>query len=343
MADSNLLLGKTVTANSSVAPYLPGRAVNGIKSSLSDRWLSCDGGSGDLNDWLLADLGTNYLLSRWTVQLLPSLGWPASYGMSDFLLQASGDGRSWTVLDTVSGNAAATVDRNLSDTRTWRYVRLYMPTGIKAHQQVASVVEWEVYGHLVSPDLASLVVSGGSLAPAFVPGTTAYTQTVATSTASVTVTPTAADSTATIAVNGTTVVSGQNSTPITLGSGSTSISVLVTPVTGAAKTYTVAVSKGQAAAALSGLSLRAGMGVVTPNPVFSPGALSYTVSVGAANNIVVTPSAAGGTTITVNGTAITDTVKSVTVAISAASTVVSIVASAPGATSTTYTLTVSKP
>ena len=49
-------------------------------------------------------------------------------------------------------------------------------------------------------DLSNLVLSAGTLAPPFDPGTTSYTANIPNGTSSITVTPTAADGTATIQV-----------------------------------------------------------------------------------------------------------------------------------------------
>jgi large repetitive protein len=343
--DTNILLGRTPTASSSVAPYLPAKAVDGNKTAASNRWLAYKAPG-----WLAVDLGSPYVISRWAAYLLPhttdpASSWPANmYGMAVYELQTSLDGVSWTKVDGVTGNAASFTDRTLAAPVTARYVRLWANTGITGNNQAVTLQELEVYGHPVSADLASLVVSGGSLVPVFAPGATLYTQQVDTSVTSVTVTPTAADSTATIKVNGTTVVSGQASAAIALGAGSTSISVVVTPVFGATKTYTVTVSKGASACLLSDLKLKAGFSPVNPSPLFSQSVFAYTVKAGTAGSLVVTPSTTvTGATMTVNGTAITDSVKAATVTLNGASTVINIVVSASGMTSSTYKLTVSKP
>ena len=91
--------------------------------------------------------------------------------------------------------------------------------------------------------LSSLVLSSGTLSPAFASGTTSYTGTVSNTTSSITVTPTVADSTATVTVNGTSVNSGSPSGGITLNTGNNTITTVVTAQNGVTTTtYTVVVT-----------------------------------------------------------------------------------------------------
>ncbi len=90
-------------------------------------------------------------------------------------------------------------------------------------------------------DLSGLVVSAGSIVPAFAVGTTSYTLSVANGVTSTTVTPTAAGKT--ITVNGVTVASGAASGAIALAVGANTITVVVTVSSGATKTYTVTVTR----------------------------------------------------------------------------------------------------
>ncbi|MEH0077093.1 cadherin-like beta sandwich domain-containing protein, partial [Pannonibacter sp. Pt2] len=61
--------------------------------------------------------------------------------------------------------------------------------------------------------LANLVLSQGTLTPAFASGTTIYTASVGNAVTSLTVTPTVTDANATVTVNGNTVASGNASGP----------------------------------------------------------------------------------------------------------------------------------
>ena len=121
-----------------------------------------------------------------------------------------------------------------------------------------------------SADLKSLAISSGSLAPAFAPGTTAYTVNVAYDVSSETVTPTAADPKAVIKVNGAVVASGTASGPIALSTGSNTITAAVTASDGTTtKAYTITITR---AGTSSG-----GGGGSRPTPV------TYTVTYNANN------------------------------------------------------------
>ena len=92
-------------------------------------------------------------------------------------------------------------------------------------------------------DLASLVLSVGTLSPAFASGTTTYSANVVSNSNIVTVTPTVADATATVKVNGVTVASGTASGPIALNTGGNVITIVVSAQDGVTtKTYTINVN-----------------------------------------------------------------------------------------------------
>ena len=98
---------------------------------------------------------------------------------------------------------------------------------------------------LSDPSLLSLVPSAGALSPAFVGATTMYTLTLPLGTTSVRLTPTLSfPSRATVLVNGSLVASGTPSTAVTVGFAPTPVSVVVTTESGATRTYTVIVSRG---------------------------------------------------------------------------------------------------
>lgn len=96
--------------------------------------------------------------------------------------------------------------------------------------------------------LLSLVLSAGTLTPAFTAETTSYTASVTNGTTSITVTPTARSTSATITVHvndGTaaTVASGSASAGLALNAGSNVIGVRVTAEDGSMSTYTVTVTR----------------------------------------------------------------------------------------------------
>lgn len=111
--------------------------------------------------------------------------------------------------------------------------------------------------------LNSLTISGGTLAPAFFPGTNPYTLTDAADLETVTVTPTAHD-TETITVNGKSVASGSTSEAITLEDGKDNeIQIVVKNSEVDKRTYTITISR-----AATAVELWRGGSKVDPNGDF---------------------------------------------------------------------------
>ncbi|MBD1365073.1 cadherin-like beta sandwich domain-containing protein [Mucilaginibacter sp. ZT4R22] len=152
-------------------------------------------------------------------------------------------------------------------------------------------------------DLAGITVSGGSLSPAFVPGTINYTTTIGNANTGITVTPNTSDVTSTVTVNGATVTPGTASGTLPLTVGSNTITVVVKAQDGTVKTYTiVATREASSNADLTNLAPDAG----TLSPVFAPGTQAYTISVvNTVTGIKFTPTVSDATaTVKINGTAV---------------------------------------
>jgi hypothetical protein len=152
--------------------------------------------------------------------------------------------------------------------------------------------------------LSSLSLSSGTLSPAFAPGTTAYTATVAHDVASITLTPSSTNSTSVVQVNGLSQNSGSTTAGIPLAVGNNTITILVTAEDKTSnRTYTLVVKRAfSSAAALSSLSLSTG----TLSPEFASDRTSYTASVpNAVSFVTISPVRAANTmSIKVNGESI---------------------------------------
>jgi len=194
-------------------------------------------------------------------------------------------------------------------------------------------------------NLSNLHPNNGTLSPVFAGGTISYTASVANPVSSVTLTPTAADASAAIKVNGTPVTSGTATAPIALTEGGqTVITTVVTSQDGtAAKTYTLTVTRAPSGnATLSNLQLNNG----TLTPVFATGTVNYSASV--ANNlstITITPTITdANATIKVNGTSVTSGTASGAIALAegAQTVITTVVTAQDGATTKTYTVTVTR-
>jgi N-acetylneuraminic acid mutarotase len=193
-------------------------------------------------------------------------------------------------------------------------------------------------------NLSGLSLSTGALSPAFASGTFSYTATIPYATAILTVTPTVADSTATITIYGVTIPSGTASFNFYPGVGNNPIPIVVTAQDGVtAQTYNVVVTRSPASANanLSALSLSAGS--LSPN--FSSGTLTYTATVPfTTSSLSVTPQSADNTaTITVNGVAVASGSPSSAIPLAVGPNMITTVVTAQdGATTTTYTVVVTR-
>ena len=190
--------------------------------------------------------------------------------------------------------------------------------------------------------LSNLLISSGTLAPAFAPAKTSYTASVSNATTSIIVTPTASDATATIIVNGAIVLSGAASNPIGLTVGTNTITTSVIAQDGSVTTYTINVTRPPSAiSTLSNLTLSSG----TLSPTFATTTTSFTASVSnATNSITVTPTTSDATaTIKVNGAIVSSGAASNPIGlIVGTNTITTVVTAQDGTTTSTYTITVTR-
>jgi gliding motility-associated-like protein len=192
--------------------------------------------------------------------------------------------------------------------------------------------------------LSGIVLSNGTLSPAFSSGTTNYTSTLASNVSSITLTPTVTNMYATVLVNGDPVISGQSSGVINLGFGANTLLVVGTAQDGSTQqTYTLTITRTAPStdATLASLSMSNGL----LSPTFASGTSSYTATV--ANNvssITLTPTLANASgSITVNGDAIINGQSTSVINLEAGANVLTIVGTAQdGSTQRIYTVTVTR-
>jgi tRNA threonylcarbamoyladenosine modification (KEOPS) complex Pcc1 subunit len=191
--------------------------------------------------------------------------------------------------------------------------------------------------------LSSLIISSGTLSPAFSSNTVSYTDFVANGVSLVSVTPTRNESHATITVNGNPVTSGSASGAINLNVGSNTITVIVTAQDGiTTKTYTIVVGRASPTlssdATLSSLIISSG----TLSPAFSSSTISYTDSVAnGTSSVTVTPTRnESHATITVNGSSVTSGSASGTINLNTGSNTITVIVTAQDNSTKTYTITV---
>ena len=255
---------------------------------------------------------------------------------------AAGAGASITVNGTATTSGSASQAINLSEGSNTITIVVTAQDGTTAKTYTITVNRASPVSN--NADLSDLTISLGTLTPAFAPGTTSYTDSVAYTVLGLTVTPTSADTGASITVNGTAVTSGSSSQDISLSIGDNTIDVIVTALDGiTTKTYTITVNRAAASSNADLSTLIVSQGTLTP--AFASGTITYTDSVAnSAASITVTPTAAGtGATITVNGDSVANGTASQAIPLTVGSNTINVVVTAQdGTTTNTYTITVTR-
>ncbi len=309
----NIALQKIADANSSIYPFVPGRSVDGYTAAIN-RWVGSSPFpySGVPEPiWLRLDLGGNYWINRWVVKQMGAFGWPVNYNISDYSLQGSLDNAAWFNLDSVANNSANSTDRAFTPAKV-RWVRVYITKGLRCNTNFAAISELEIYeAPPTDSTLSALYITDGAAGVPYQPDFTKtnenYNASVGFDVAAVSISPTATDSNASITVNGAPVASGQTSLPISVAEGAvTAIHVIVTPVIGDPKTYTINVTRASNPY-LSSIEIRNGRVIVTLNPAFARNALEYGIIVPPTTNSLSVNAAteAANAALMINNTAAT--------------------------------------
>ena len=341
---SNIVLNKIPAANSSVFPYQPVKAIDGVATELS-RWVGSTPYSvTPAPNWLKVDLGTYHWLNRWMVKQMGSAGWSANYNLVDYKLQGSLDNANWFDIDAVTNNSAHSTDRTVIPTKV-RWARIYVTKGLRCNINFASIVDLELYAaEPTSTKLMELTVSVGTLEPPFTSTTDIYTLNVGYDNTSITMAPTVEDSRATIKVNGEPVASGQTSAPVSLNVGSNPVIIEITPFIGDPQNYTIEVIR-TSSPYLTGLAID-GMRGGGISPPFNRTVISYTSNVlNAKSSINIIPIAedSSNSTITVNGSVVQSGALSQPINLNVGdNTVTTVVASEIGVDQKTYTIIVTR-
>ena len=134
----NLALGCEVTASGGNSGEDASMAVDGDKGT---KWCHDDGLSGE---WIQADLGQVCDIQRWSADFA-GVKENIRFNPRDFVLKASTDGESWTVISEVHGNTKSSCGRNVSGVSA-RYVRLELLTATQDNSGGARVYELEIWG-----------------------------------------------------------------------------------------------------------------------------------------------------------------------------------------------------
>ncbi|WP_186786209.1 cadherin-like beta sandwich domain-containing protein [Paenibacillus agilis] len=272
---------------------------------------------------------------RWNKQSVPSGSnnlYAVAYGNNKFivpgdseLILASNNGVTWT-----QERSGGTIGFTHAAYGNGRFVAVGQNGFLLSQAQPLSI----------NADLSNLVLSTGTLNPAFASGTVNYTASVSNSVTELDVTATVVESNATVKVNGASVASGSASR-VALTVGVNTIAVEVTAQDGTTKkTYTVMVTRAQSSNAdLSNLTISAGV----LSPVFASGTLNYTANVtNGVTDLNVTPFLSDNrASVKVNSAAVTSG-SAIRVPLNVGLNTVTVVVTAEDGTTKTYTLMVTR-
>jgi hypothetical protein len=142
MGAGNIAQGKTATENGyATSAEMGAKTVDG---STTTKWSCRSTQATNGAYWVKLDLGSKYQVSRWKVTHAGSES--STYITRDFKLQKSGDGITWTDVDSVTGNTVNVTDRSVTPFAA-KYVRLYITNPVQAGAASVSarIYELELY------------------------------------------------------------------------------------------------------------------------------------------------------------------------------------------------------
>lgn len=132
------LQNQNITASSETEGYEASKIADGSFSK-ENGWVA----SGEGQQWLMVDLGTEYEISRYTIENAGTAYYGAEYNTRHFKIEASTDGENWTTIDEVNKNRSNIVDKYV-DTFTARYVRVSILN--PGEDGIARVQEFTLHG-----------------------------------------------------------------------------------------------------------------------------------------------------------------------------------------------------
>jgi hypothetical protein len=118
-------------------------AAKAVDGDMNTQWISTDGSGAH---WLTLDLGQVCHIERYVIYNAGANGEPTIYNTSAFKIQTSNDGNSFVDADTVTGNTANIVGRNII--MEARYIKLNIIQGEQSGQvnQFARINNFEIFG-----------------------------------------------------------------------------------------------------------------------------------------------------------------------------------------------------
>ncbi|MBT2289017.1 discoidin domain-containing protein [Paenibacillus albidus] len=140
-AVKNLALGQTTSADHECgAAEGSSNAVDG-KVTDNSKWCAL----GNLPHWLQVDLGAEHQISAFVIKNAESGGESPGFNTSDYTIQVSSDGTTWTDVVSVQGNLAAETTDAIALVKA-RYVKLIVLKPSQGADTAARIYEFEVKG-----------------------------------------------------------------------------------------------------------------------------------------------------------------------------------------------------
>ncbi|MCR8642526.1 discoidin domain-containing protein [Paenibacillus sp. N1-5-1-14] len=137
----NIAVGKETSASSFVGEgEAPKFAVDG-KVTDNSKW--CAVGEGP--HWLMVDLGTMSRIKEFVIKHAETGGEGASLNTSDFKIEVSKDGKSWSPAVNITGNSKGETRHGISVTDA-RYVKLTVLKATQGGDTAARIYDFEIHG-----------------------------------------------------------------------------------------------------------------------------------------------------------------------------------------------------
>ncbi|MGE5391567.1 MAG: cadherin-like beta sandwich domain-containing protein, partial [Deltaproteobacteria bacterium] len=294
----DIALNKPVTASSYLLPYSPKWVVDGEKNVAVRRWVTTK-----LPASMTVDLGEYYWIDH---IILTHMGWideswASRYNVQKYAVLGSTDNTQWTQLFSISGSTSKSDDKTFK-AQPARWVRFNVDggEGLTINPDVASLVAMEVYENPANPYLSGLVISSGTLIPAFAKKTFDYSATVEYSVNTLSVTPTASSTKSVITVDDKPLVNGSYLVTLKVGPNTVTVKVKAGQIE---QSYIINVTRMvEKVVYLTGLEIKNSGGPVELQPIFQQEILKYDIDDN--SSVKVKPSCEEGNLIKVNGTAV---------------------------------------
>jgi hypothetical protein len=132
----NLAMSSQTVTTASDAAESTGHVTDGTPATL---WSSSKDGA----KWIQFDFGAVYRVTRYVIRHAGAHASSRDFNTRAFTVQTSGDGKSWTTIDSVKGNAESVTDVDVAPTEA-RYVKIVIDDA--GRDSTARIADVEIFG-----------------------------------------------------------------------------------------------------------------------------------------------------------------------------------------------------